>query len=122
MRKIEFEKLVQEILDELPKEFAERIENVEFTVKPHPSKADQEAFDIGEDALLGFYLGTPLDQRSPTGYAGALPDRILIFQENVEDEAGNPNKIRKVLRDTVLHEIGHFFGLSEERLEELGLG
>jgi predicted Zn-dependent protease with MMP-like domain len=116
LRRPAFEKLVSEILEELPGKFLERIENVEFIVEPRPSKGDRSTL------LLGLYLGTPLPLRSPTVYAGTLPDQIVIYQRNIEAEARRPRRIREVLRATLLHEIGHYFGMSERRLEELGLG
>ncbi|MFH1262106.1 MAG: metallopeptidase family protein [Pseudomonadota bacterium] len=122
MRKAAFERMVGEILDELPEEFARRIENVEFLVEPRPSFQDLKGLGVARDELLiGLYQGTALPLRSPTSYAGTLPDQIVIFQKNVEEEAGRPGRIRDVLRTTILHEIGHYFGLSEKRLRELGV-
>jgi predicted Zn-dependent protease with MMP-like domain len=122
VRKAAFERMVSEILDELPEEFAKRIENVEFLVKPRPSLHDSvEPRGASDELLIGFYQGTELPSRGPTTYSGALPDQIVIFQKNVEEEAGRPGQIREVLRTTILHEIGHYFGLSEERLRELGM-
>jgi predicted Zn-dependent protease with MMP-like domain len=122
MRKAAFERLIQEILDELPEEFSEKIENVEFLVEPRPSIQDCRALDIDRNTLLmGLYQGIALPFRSPTQYAGALPDQIVIFQRNIEEDAGRPGKIRDVLRKTLFHEIGHYFGMTEERLAELGM-
>jgi predicted Zn-dependent protease with MMP-like domain len=115
VRRPAFERLVSEILDELPEEFAGKIENVEFLVEPRP------AFGERRTLLLGLYQGIALPWRSPTSYAGALPDQIIIYQRNIEEEAGRPGRIREVLRTTLLHEIGHYFGMSEKRLKELGM-
>jgi predicted Zn-dependent protease with MMP-like domain len=107
--------LVSEILDELPEEFAGRIENVEFLVEARPSMHDRKTL------LLGLYQGIPQPFRSPTNYAGVLPDQIIIYQRNIEEEAGRPGRIRDVLRHTILHEIAHHFGISDGRLRELGV-
>ena len=69
--------------------------------------------------LLGLYTGIPLTQRG-TGYAGVLPDRITIYQDNIERVADTPEAIRAQVRQTVLHEVAHHFGISDERLSELG--
>lgn len=122
MRKAAFERLVQEILDELPEEFSEKIENVEFVVEPLPSVQNRRKLRIGKDTMLmGLYQGVPLPFRSPTSYAGVLPDEIVIFQANIEATAGRPARIRDVLRRTLLHEIAHHFGISDRRLRELGV-
>lgn len=115
MRKSAFERLVSEILDELPEEFMEKIENVDFVVEAFPPQKNQKTL------LMGLYQGIPISVRSPTWYAGVLPDRIVIFQRNIETEAGRPARIREVLRHTLLHEIAHHFGISDRRLRELGV-
>jgi predicted Zn-dependent protease with MMP-like domain len=115
VRRPAFERLVSEILDELPEEFARKIENVEFVVEARPAFGDRKTL------VLGIYQGIPRFVRSPTSYAGVLPDEIVIYHRNIEEEAGRPGRVREVLRHTILHEIAHHFGISDERLMELGV-
>lgn len=106
-----FERLVVEALDGLPAWVRERLENVDVLVEDTPP-AD-------EPGLLGLYEGVPLTERAE--YTWALPDRITLFRSTIEAEAGSDeNALRRVVRETVVHEFGHFFGISDERLHELG--
>lgn len=118
-----FEALVAEALDSLPAEFLKHLENVEVVVEDWPSDDDlAEAGLEGEDpeTLLGLYVGVPLSERG-VDYAGFLPDRILVFQGPIEEVAGDdPDAIRAEVRRTVVHEIAHYYGISDERLEEMG--
>jgi predicted Zn-dependent protease with MMP-like domain len=107
-----FEDLAAEALEGLPRWVKERLDNVEVLVEEDPP---------GEDPhLLGLYEGIPLTGRG-LDYAGVLPDRITLFRSSIEAEAGgNDDVLREVVRDTVIHEVAHFFGISDERLHELG--
>lgn len=125
-----FEELVEEALEDLPDEFAERLDNVDVVVKPRPgSKLLREMGIDRGGTLLGLYQGVPQTLRT-SDYGNVMPDRILIFREPILDEADatcSPdapddefeNVVRDVVRTTVLHEIGHHFGLSDEDLERL---
>ena len=104
-------------LDDLPREFAERMRNIEIVVDDEPSE-EQRPKDGSE--LLGLYEGVPL-----TGRAAAepyLPDRISIFRGPIERISVSPRRQADVVRDTVIHEIAHHFGISDARLRELGRG
>jgi len=117
-----FEKMVTEILEELPEEFATKIENVEFIVDPQPSTEIQKSMKVDSGTLLlGLYQGVPLPHRPKLDYSGVLPDRITIYQKNVEAVARTEAKLREILRRTILHEIAHYFGISDRRLRELGV-
>jgi predicted Zn-dependent protease with MMP-like domain len=119
MRRARFRTLVSQALEDLPAEFMERMNNVEVLVADLPTP-DQEAFYGGPDdegLLLGLYEGTPLTERT-TGYVG-LPDRITLFQDNIEAVCETEEEIREEVRKTVLHEIAHHFGMGEERLLEM---
>ncbi len=105
-----FERLVAEALDELPRWVLERLENVEILVEQRPPR--------NEPDLLGRYDGIPLTERYD--YAGVLPDTITLYQRAIEREAGgDEDRIRRVVAETVIHEVAHFFGISDERLREL---
>ena len=122
-----FEELVEEALTDLPPVWAERLENVDVVVEVWPSTEVLHDVGLGdEDTLLGYYHGIPQTERS-TSYGGVLPDRIEIYREPILDEADAtcPENgdfeatVRQVIRTTVLHEIGHHFGLSDEDLRRL---
>jgi predicted Zn-dependent protease with MMP-like domain len=103
-----FESFVQEALDSIPDEFARQVHNVAFLVEE-----DSEAGN-----LLGLYEGVPVTRRST--YAGAMPDRITIFKEPICKMCWTEDEVREQVRDTVVHELGHYFGLGDRRLRELG--
>jgi predicted Zn-dependent protease with MMP-like domain len=106
-----FEELVVEALDHLPGWVQERLENVEVLIEDEPT-AEQAR-------LLGLYEGIPLTERA-SGYFGVLPDRITLFRPTLVGAAADEEGLRALVADTVVHEIAHFFGISDERLAELG--
>ena len=116
----EFERLVEEAVEGLPEDFLEKLENVQIVVEdsPTPDDLDHRRLPPGH-LLLGLYRGVPLTKRSVFAVP-ALPDRITIFQRSVERIARTPQAIVAEVRRTVLHEIAHHFGISDQRLRELG--
>ena len=122
MRRHEFEKLVLEALATLPAEFQEHLQNLDIVVKWRPSLAERrEAGSDSDDTLFGLYLGVPLSERGAY-YNMVLPDKIVIYQEAHERLFSSREEMVEELRKTVLHELGHYLGIDEERLEELDLG
>jgi len=121
MNTVDFERIVAESLDDLPPVFLERLENVEVVVEPY---ADQQTLRLAgvknPMQLLGFYHGVPLTERSH-GYTLVLPDKISIYQRPIECVCRTPDAIRAQVRRTVLHELAHHFGISDDRLRELGV-
>lgn len=109
--------MVADALDEIPPELASEMENVAVVVEDWPSP-DQQAARGG--VLLGLYEGIPLTGRSPIGYAGVLPDRITIFRGPLSERADDEDDLAGHVRVTVLHEVGHHFGMTDARLRELG--
>jgi predicted Zn-dependent protease with MMP-like domain len=106
---VTFEDHVRAALDELPPHIAEALENVAVVVEDeNPEEPD----------LLGLYHGVPLPERGDM--AGSLPDTISIYRIPLEESFPDPDELREEIRITVLHELGHYFGLDEDRLEELG--
>ena len=104
-----FDDHVRAALDSLPPHLAAALENIVVVVEDeHPDDPD----------LFGLYEGIPLPERGDM--AGELPDRITIFRLPLEDEFDDPRELEREIRITVLHELGHYFGLGEERLAELG--
>ncbi len=120
MRRREFEKLVEEALGTIPKKFRDAIANVAIVVEDEPSPGLLEEMDIEPpDTLLGIYQGTPLPERS-ADYGNRLPDIVTLFQGPIEDEAeGDPEQIVFEIGDTLIHELGHYFGLSEDEIEAI---
>ena len=114
-----FEALVEQAFDELPAELASRVSNVDVVVQDLPGAEAAQA-TVGPGALLlGLYQGIPLTQRGDW-YSAVLPDRITIYQANIERVAGSPEAIPALVRRTVIHEFAHHFGIDDARLEELG--
>lgn len=117
-----FAELVEEALRLLPQEFLDRLENVQIDIEAWPTRADLEAAGLrpgDKYALLGLYHGVPLTNRG--AYYAALPDRITIYQKPIEAVAGpDEEAIRQQVARTVIHEIGHYYGIEEKRLRELG--
>jgi predicted Zn-dependent protease with MMP-like domain len=114
-----FERLVADALDSIPEEFARQMENVAVIVEDWP-RADQLAGRNG--TLLGLYEGVDLTRRSPMSYAGAVPDRITIFRGPLSERATDEPALAEAVRRTVIHEVAHHFGISDDRLVELGWG
>lgn len=110
-----FEEIVEEALAGLPQPFRDRLENVVVQVLPRPTRAQMEEVGLEPDEdLFGLYEGTPLTERTPD-FAG-LPDRISIFQEPIERACSTRKRMIREIQDTVIHEIGHFFGLDEDEI------
>lgn len=114
----DFEHLVAEAIAGLPPEFAGKLDNVEFIIEEAPGPQDYAAVGRG-GVLLAIYRGVPLTQRSVFA-TGTLPDQIVIFQRPIERMCRTSAQIIREVRRTVLHEIAHHFGISDERLRELG--
>lgn len=118
-----FADLVADALDALPERFLRRLENVDVVVEDWPVEEDlAEAGRESEDRrnVLGLYVGVPLSERD-TNYAGFLPDRIVLFQGPLEYwTGGDPAALAEEVRRTVIHEFAHYYGIDDDRLEELG--
>jgi len=115
-----FEELLQDAVRELPAEFRDKLRNVAIIVEDYPSQELIEQMELDPDeTLFGLYEGVPLTER---GFFDQPlhPDRILIFQRAIEDACDSPEEIKEELKTTLVHEIAHFFGLSDDYLEELG--
>jgi predicted Zn-dependent protease with MMP-like domain len=104
-----FEEMVAKAVDGLPAEFSELMQNVAVLVEHGP----------GPRGLLGLYQGVPLTSRT-TNYAGVLPDRITIYQRAICAICDTEEQVVEQVRRTVIHEVGHYFGITDSRLRELG--
>lgn len=119
MTRERFTRLVEEALREIPPRFREAMKNVAVVVEDEPSQEllDELEMEPG-DSLFGLYHGTPLTERD-SHYGNTLPDRISIYQLPIEDACEDDEDIRQCVAETVIHEFGHYFGLSEEEIEEI---
>jgi predicted Zn-dependent protease with MMP-like domain len=121
MLRSEFRKLVLAALADLPPQFRHRLENIDIVVRWRPTPAERRLAGgrYGGD-LFGLYLGLPLPARGDH-YSMALPDQIVIYQQTHERLCSSREEMAEQVRRTVLHEIGHYLGIEEERLRELGM-
>jgi predicted Zn-dependent protease with MMP-like domain len=117
-----FEELVARAIDSLPDEFRERMENIDVVVADRPSLQQLSRLRRSRgETLLGLYEGVPLTRRS-AHYGLVPPDKITIFQQPIEAMCRTDARIIAEVRRVVLHEIAHHFGISDDRLRQLGMG
>src|SRR5437762_4941918 len=115
----EFERLVAEALASIPRRFRSAMQNIAIVVEDEPSPELLADMEIEPpDTLLGLYQGTPLTERR-WDYGNTLPDRVLIFQGPHEREAEDEDDLVVAIAETLIHEIGHYFGMGEEQIEEI---
>lgn len=120
MSDAEFEDAVADALDAVPQRFLDRLDNVVFQVEREPTAEQLEEAHGGD--LLGLYVGVALPDRGEGYGLGALPDRIFLFSGPIQRHSRTRAEAVEQIRVTLLHEIGHFFGIDDERLHELGWG
>jgi predicted Zn-dependent protease with MMP-like domain len=116
----QFEKLVSQAVASLPEEFRERLENIDIVVADMPTRTQMKNLKGRRgEILLGLYEGVPLTKRTQ-GYGFVMPDKITIFQRPIEAVCRNDTQVVDEIQRVVRHEIAHHFGISDDRLEELG--
>ena len=127
MEREKFVKLVEEALGALPTRFRKRIHNAAVLVESVPPKQHRRGdsrntgimdSDDAENLVLGIFEGVPTTEKS-TFDLPAGPDRIVLYQKNIEAVCSSENQIRKEIRLTVIHELGHYFGMTEAQLEDV---
>ena len=111
-----FEKCVAEALDSLPAKFRRRIENVAVLVEDRPQREPPSAPGEPRRILLGVFHGVPLTQRFHNSMI-LMPSHIVLYQKNIEAVCHNDDEVREQIRRTVIHEFGHYFGMTEEQLK-----
>lgn len=121
MNQEDFFFLVEQAVNELPPAFKEKLENIAITVEDYPSPSVLQSLRerTGKHNLLGVYIGIPYNKRPAYQIPGKLPDRIELYQKNIESICRTPQEIVEQVKETIIHEVGHYFGLSEEDLERL---
>ena len=120
MRRADFRKILRQALDDLPPVFRKALDNVAVVVEDRPP--DWLLDDLGippDETLYGYYHGIPLPDRS-VSLSGNLPDKISIYRGPLMEDFPDPAELRRQIRITLLHEIGHYFGMDEEDLSRLG--
>ena len=119
MNRKQFEQLVADALAGIPSQFREALANLAISVESEPAPSLLREMEIEPpDTLLGLYQGTPLTERG-WGHGNTLPDRVLIFQGPHERDADDEDDLVVAIGETLIHEIGHYFGMSEEQIEEI---
>ena len=119
MTRERFTQLVEDALKEIPRRFRKEMKNVAVVVEDEPSPELLEEMGVEPgDTLFGLYQGTPLTERS-WGFGNNLPDRISIYQRPTEEACETEDDVRDCVAETVIHEFGHYFGMSEEEIEEI---
>ncbi len=115
-----FDQLVAEVMDTLPPEVSDMLDNVDVIVLPRPGPEHRRSVRVKPwHTLYGLYQGVPLTKRTHH-YGLVAPDTIFIFREPLLRDFRTPEALRAQVRRTVLHEIAHHFGISDERLREIG--
>ena len=117
----EFQRLVLRAFDDMPPSMADAIDNVAILVEDWPDDRDLQAVGAPADSeLFGLYTGVPLSDRG--GWQPPLPDKITLFQRPIEEACVSREQVVHEIRVTLLHEVGHYLGMSEDDLERLGYG
>jgi len=121
MRKLnhaEFEKFVKEGIKAIPEKFLRKLKNVAIVIEDKPTPAQKKKLNIRPNwTLFGLYEGVPQLERG-ANYTFVLPDKITIFQKPIEEEACDEEDLKKIVKNTVWHEIAHHFGMDEEQVRQ----
>ena len=119
MTREKFERLVVEAITLIPKRFRREMKNLALVVEDEPGIELLHEMDIvPPDSLYGLYQGTPLPERD-WGFGNVLPDRITLYQRPIEEDCDDEDDVRAVIGETLIHEVGHYFGLSEEEIQDI---
>lgn len=119
MTRREFEQLVAEAVTLIPARFRREMKNLSLVVEDEPDPQLLAEMEIEPpDSLYGLYQGTPLTERT-WGFGNSLPDLITIYQRPIEEDCEDEDEIRAVIGETLIHEVGHYFGLSEAEIEDI---
>jgi len=116
----EFHMMMEHALEEIPDIFKRKIDNLAFISEPYPSESDLSRLGLSSKySLLGLYSGVPYTHRS-TWYGNVTPDRIILFQKNIESLCMNRDELVKKIREVIIHEVAHYFGMDEDEIRKAG--
>jgi predicted Zn-dependent protease with MMP-like domain len=119
MTRTKFRELVDEALAGIPARFRDAMKNIAIVIEDEPTAEELEEVGIEPpDTLLGLYQGTPLTERQ-WAHGNVLPDKITLFQGPIEDSSEDEDDVVVAIGETLIHEVGHYFGLSEEEIEDI---
>ena len=120
MTRERFKQLVEEAIDTIPVRFAREVKNVAIVIEDEPSDELLDEMEMGpDDTILGLYQGTPLTERA-WAHGNVLPDRITLYQTTIEHECDHDeDEIVVAIGETLIHELGHYFGMSEDEIMEI---
>ncbi len=122
MDREEFESVVQEAFDQLPREIISQIENVHIVVEDYPDDATVLKMKLSSKfVLLGLYEGIPLSKRGQYyGSSAVVPDKVTLFRKNIEAVSGSRETVREKIREVLIHELGHYYGMNEQQVRDAG--
>lgn len=122
MEKKQFEELVEKAFLSLPERFRDKVDNVQIIVEDYPSREQLERANVySYRDLLGLYEGIPLERRGTAyGMFPTMPDRISLFQKNIEAVCRSEKEMEEKVHEVLIHEIGHYFGMDEDEIRAAG--
>jgi len=116
----EFQHYMEKALESIPEAFSEKMDNIVFIIEPYPSENDLARLGLNDRRqLLGLYSGIPYTHRN-TGYMGTMPDRIILFQKNIESLCRTEEQLVDKIKEVVIHEVAHYFGMDDEEIRKAG--
>lgn len=116
----EFQQYMEQAMESIPDIFKGKMDNIAFIVEQYPSMSDLSRLGMNDGRqLLGLYSGIPFTHRN-SWYAGTLPDRIILFQKNIEAICNTEKELVNKIREVVVHEIAHYFGMTDKEIREAG--
>ncbi len=116
----EFSDMMEDALTSIPEPFKDKIENLAFMAEPYPAETDLGRVGLTDKySLLGIYSGVPYTYRN-TYYMNTTPDRIILFQRNIERYCNTMDELKEKIREVLVHEIAHYFGMDEDQVREAG--
>jgi predicted Zn-dependent protease with MMP-like domain len=116
----EFHTMMDTAIESIPAVFKDKIENLAFIVEQYPTESDLGRLGLKDKyTLLGLYSGIPFTHRT-TWYAGVTPDRIILFQKNIESYCDDLAELKEKIKEVVIHEVAHYFGMNEDEIRRAG--
>jgi predicted Zn-dependent protease with MMP-like domain len=119
MTQDKFEEIAEQVFNSLPKVFGDKVDNVQIVIEDTPSEGVMEQTHSDKNSLLGLYQGVPLTHRgSWYGTNPTVPDKISLYKKNIESICRNDQEVEDQIREVLLHELGHYFGMNETEIRK----